>query len=212
MQDQMPISLRLWNENIKLAESSYSSAFVDGIKDGNLPINNFKDYIAQDAYFLEAFAKAYGMAIFKSPDTKTIKVLGNLLEGVIKELELHNSYAKTWGVNLNEYSINQATKEYIDFLLEISNKGKMIEIIAAMTPCMRLYAWIGQTITKSCINGNNKYSQWIDIYSDNEFEILAITLEDLININYEDHLLDSIRSLYSKAMKLELKFFNAYSP
>ena len=48
----MLISAELWNENLNIANLSYSSPFVKGIKNGNLPIENFKDYIAQDAFFL----------------------------------------------------------------------------------------------------------------------------------------------------------------
>jgi thiaminase/transcriptional activator TenA len=35
------------------------------------------------------------------------------------------------------------TRFYVDFLLNTARRGRLGETIAAMTPCMRLYAWLG---------------------------------------------------------------------
>ena len=43
--------------------------FVRGLADGSLPRQVFSGYVAQDAFFLEAFARAYALALAASPDT-----------------------------------------------------------------------------------------------------------------------------------------------
>ena len=56
----------------------------------------FQFYIAQDAHFLAAFSAAYQSALRKGTearDSDAEKVLDNLLQGVLKELELHAAYA-----------------------------------------------------------------------------------------------------------------------
>ena len=208
----MTLSNDLWSESIELANSSYLSRFIVGIKNGDLPLENFKNYIAQDAFFLESFARAYGMAISKTKDKNSLSILTNLLNGVIKELELHDSYSTKLGIGLYENTINPATKAYTDFLYQTSISGEMIEIISAMTPCMRLYAWIGNKVNKENLNKNNPYQEWITTYSDISFEELAKTLEDLIDIYHQKENIQKIHFLYRQAMQMELAFFEAYSP
>ena len=208
----MRISNELWSSNLDLAYSSYFSPFVEGIKSGKLPLVKFQEYIAQDAFFLEAFANAYVIAITKCPDKHSVKILSDLLNGVTEELRLHNSYALKWGVNLENTSIHSSTKSYINFLKSIVKTGDMVEIISAMTPCMRLYSWIGQSINRKITRINNPYEDWIITYSDIEFENLANLLESLIDTYFEECQVSTIKSLYTKAMELELMFFKSYSP
>ena len=62
----------------------------------------FQFYIAQDAHFLAAFCGAYQSALKKAAkagDWNAEEVLGSLLHGVSKELELHTSYAKVLQIN-----------------------------------------------------------------------------------------------------------------
>tara|TARA_Y100001968_G_scaffold333708_1_gene398561 strand:- start:6345 stop:6971 length:627 start_codon:yes stop_codon:yes gene_type:complete len=208
----MSISKKLWSQNLDLANSSLNSLFIKGIAKGDLPIENFKSYIAQDSFFLEAFARAYGMAIAKSPDKKSLAILSKLLNGVIEELHLHESYLKKWEVRSETISLNLATEKYTNFLKEISQQKSMIEIISAMTPCMRLYSWLGKSLQSKYQFSSNPYKEWVNAYSDLNFENLANSLEEIIDSNYQKNNLIEIESLYKKAMGLELKFFEAYSP
>lgn len=62
----------------------------------------FQHYVAQDAYFLKYFARAYGIASSKALalDDETYSTLSRLLHGVHEELQLHGAYAARWGVDL----------------------------------------------------------------------------------------------------------------
>jgi len=79
----------------------------------------------------------------------------------------------------------------------------------AMTPCMRLYSWIGKSLYKG--DFDIKYKEWIITYSDESFEKLADSLENLIETINEKFDIDQAKYLYRRAMELELDFFNAYS-
>ena len=57
----MSITNKLWKENYDIALLSLNSKFVQGLKTGNLPRNIFKEYLAQDYFFLETFSRAYGL-------------------------------------------------------------------------------------------------------------------------------------------------------
>ena len=205
----MLITKKLWKNNSDLALLSLNTKFVQGIRNGNLPRNIFKDYIAQDYYFLESFAKAYGLAISKSKDKSEIKSLSQLLVGVSDELILHETYSKEWEIDLSTNYIKPATKNYTDFLYDVSIKLSSVEIMFAMTPCMRLYSWIGKNL--SDMISNNPYKEWILTYSNESFDNLAKSLEKIIDNYQEPFDINQANILYKRAMELELDFFNAYS-
>ena len=205
----MLITQKLWERNYNLASLSLNTKFVQGIKNGDLPKTKFQEYLAQDYFFLESFARAYGLAVSKSRNKKNIKTLSVLLSGVSEELILHETYAKEWDIDLTKNSIGPATKKYTDFLEEVSLNLSLIEIMSAMTPCMRLYSWLGKKLLNMI--SDNPYKEWILTYSDGSFDNLAKSLETLIDEYDESYDIDQINFLYKKAMELELDFFNAYS-
>ena len=205
----MLITNKLWESNFDLALLSLNSKFVQGLKNGNLPKIIFQEYVAQDYFFLESFSRAYGLAVSKSKDKNSKKVLSQLLEGVSEELILHEKYAKEWDIDLTNNFIKPATQNYTDFLDEVSKKQSAVEIMYAMTPCMRLYSWIGKSLSNKVLN--NPYKEWIVTYSDESFDNLAKSLENLIDSSKEEYDINQANYLYKRAMELELEFFNAYS-
>jgi len=205
----MNLSEKLWEDNFHLAKKSLATNFVQNLKIGLLPKEKFQLYLAQDYFFLESFARAYGLAVSKAKDKQTIKILSELLLGVSQELVLHEDYARKWDINFNINLIESATKNYTDFLNEVSQKNDLINIMCAMAPCMRLYAWIGKSLANNL--ENNPYEEWIRTYSDNTFENLAKSLENLIDMNHNSEKFNELNYFYKKSMELELAFFNAYS-
>ena len=205
----MSITEKLWEDNYEIALLCLNTKFVQALKNGSLPKKIFQDYLAQDYFFLETFAKAYGLAVSKSKDKYSIRKLSELLMGVSEELILHETYAKEWDIDLSNNYIKKATKDYTDFLDFTAKTLSTIEIMFAMTPCMRLYSWIGKKLYEE--DFDLKYKEWIITYSDDGFENLVKTLENLIETNKESYDINRAKSLYKSAMELEFNFFNAYS-
>ncbi len=81
----------------------------------------FQHYVGQDAHFLEHFGKVYAAALSKCTAelAEHAPVIQGLLDGVEKELKLHQAFAAEWGVDLAQHvQPNSATKAYTDFLME----------------------------------------------------------------------------------------------
>ena len=57
------LALHLWDINADWAARIRTHDFVQGLGNGSLPIENFKRYVAQDAYFLDAFARGYAFCL-----------------------------------------------------------------------------------------------------------------------------------------------------
>jgi thiaminase/transcriptional activator TenA len=201
----------VWASNDDLAQASLNHSFVRGLADGSLPHASFSAFVAQDAYFLEAFARAYAFALARSPDRPGVEAFHTLIAGVLDELQLHASYAGRWGVDLGQVAPAPATLAYTDFLLATAGMGTVAEICAAMTPCMRLYAFLGQSLAaEDAIQPANPYREWIETYASPSFEALAATLEGLLNRYAQDT--PAVQSAYRRAMQLELSFFEAHAP
>ena len=201
----MTVSATLWGDSTDLAEAALRHPFVRRLADGTLPRGQFADFIAQDAFFLESFARAYALGLAQSPDRVGVDAFADLLAGVRDELRLHASYAVRLGIDLANVAPAPATLAYTEFLVATAAIGGLGQTCAAMTPCMRLYAYIGQSLAKS--RSSDVYSEWIDTYADPEFEALAATLERLLDTYSKD--VDRERVIYRRAMRLELEFFEA---
>jgi thiaminase/transcriptional activator TenA len=78
--------------------------------------------------------------------------------------------------------------------------------MAAMTPCMRLYAYLGQELARED-HSQNPYREWIETYSSDEFEALAAELESLLDQLAEGT--HRVSLAYRYAMCCELGFFSA---
>jgi thiaminase/transcriptional activator TenA len=79
--------------------------------------------------------------------------------------------------------------------------------MAAMTPCMRLYAFLGQSLMARTVAP--LYSEWVKTYADPGFEALAGRLETLLDQHATDT--ETVRINYRRAMELEHGFFDANS-
>jgi len=205
----MSLAKKLWAENEDLAQAALTHPFVQGLRTGKLPRETFQHYIAQDAFFLDAFARSYALALAHSPDQEGIRDFFELLAGVQEELRLHASYAEKWGVSLSDVTLDSATLDYTNFLLGIAFLRGTGETCAAMTPCMRLYAFLGQSLAADIGHIEHQYMEWIRTYSSPDFEALAARLEGLLDRYTPDT--DAVHIAYRRAMTLEVAFFEAQS-
>lgn len=200
----MTLSAQLWSENADIVAEVLANPFVRGIGDGTLARDRFAGYIAQDAFFLESFARAYALALARSADTETLLTFADLLAGVRAELGLHAGYAASWGIDMAGVQPAAATLAYTEFLLATAATGDLGVVCAAMTPCMRLYAHIGSALDAGAAG---PYAQWVQTYADPGFEEIAALLERLLDRHGAPS--PQIRQAYRRAMQLELAFFTA---
>lgn len=201
----MSLAQQLWQANAGWADRILAHPFVQGLGDGSLPVAAFKSYVAQDAYFLEAFARAYAFCLAHGTTRDDLFGFAELIAGVLEELKLHRSYTESLQLSLDGVTPLPATQAYVDFLLGTARRGQLGETIAGMTPCMRLYAFLGRALARTDVAP--PYADWVKTYADPAFEALAVRLEGLL----DQHAIDSpaVRENYRRAMELEYGFFDA---
>lgn len=231
--DEAGVAIRLWTKFKKDVALAQYNPFVVALAAGTLNMESFQQYMAQDAYFLKAFVQAYMMAEDCADDDDDKASISELRKAAEEELNLHNSLAEDWDVEFaKECSPNTATVKYTEFLLATAagkvegGKGPSRSVtpfektkiaaytVGAMTPCMRLYAFLGQEIAKAlepdC--STQPYKQWIETYSSAKFETSTLQTEELLDklaISLTGEELFVLGRLYHHALKLEIEFFSA---
>jgi thiaminase/transcriptional activator TenA len=202
----MSLSTDLWQANQDLARASLNNPFVQGLADGSLSRQRFAYYVGQDVFFLEAFARAYSVAAAKTLDWEGFSTLHSLADGVLEELKLHEGYAAEWGVDIHDVEPGPATRRYTDFLLATAWAHDTGVTVVAMSPCMRLYAYLGQQLAQQD-PPQHQYIDWIRTYSSADFESLAQQLERLADRYAEATPL--VQSTYRYAMVCERDLLQA---
>ncbi|XP_022719023.1 bifunctional TH2 protein, mitochondrial-like isoform X1 [Durio zibethinus] len=227
------LATRFWNKFRGESALSLYSPFALCLASGSLKIDTFRHYIAQDVHFLKAFAQAYEMAEDCADDDDAKLAISELRKGVLEELKMHNSFVQEWGSDcVKESPVNSATLKYTEFLLATASgkveglkaPGKLATpfektkiaayTLGAMTPCMRLYAFLGKEFQALLEPNelNHPYKKWIENYSSESFQASALQTEDLLDklsVSLTGEELNIIEKLYHQAMKLEIEFFYA---
>ncbi|KZV58240.1 hypothetical protein F511_34227 [Dorcoceras hygrometricum] len=224
---------RFWIKYTDVWTQALYTPFVVSLAAGNLELDSFRRYIAQDVYFLRTFAKVYEMAEECADDDDAKAGICQLRQSVLEELKMHDSVVKEWGVDLSkDSSPDAATVKYTDFLLAtaagkvggVKAPGKLATpfektklaayTLGAMTPCMSLYAFLGKELQAFLepSEDTHPYRKWIESYSSAAFQASALQTEDLLeklSVSLTGEELGIIESLYVQALKLEIEFFLA---
>ena len=201
----MSMLQKFWTETLPIADKCLQHPFVQGLADGSLGKSEFAGFIAQDAFFLDVFARAYGAGIARAPDLEGRRAFFELAGGVFEELKLHASVAKELGLHLTRVVPLSATRSYTDFLLANAFSGTLGELVASMAPCMKLYHYLGATLAQDG-NGSDKYADWIETYAGPEFANLVTRVEELMDRYCEGTPEEIYR--FERAMNLEYEFFD----
>lgn len=195
---------RLWQDDLDLADACRRHPFVRGLADGSLPLARYRDYVAQDAFFLRAFADAYRLAGERASDADGRRLFERLREGVADELRLHARTANSLGIDLAHTVPSDATLAYTEFLIAVAATQPEAHTAAAMLPCLRLYAWLGQRLSAD-LQPSSPFADWVRTYADPGFDALWRQLAPRL----EGAKADALAPLHRRAMHLELRFFAA---
>lgn len=200
------LSETLWKLNHEIAEQCLAHPFIAGLGAGTLLQPAFKRYVAQDVFFLQAYLRAQALCVAKSKEMRYAQAFHGLMSGALHELDVHAQHSKALGIDLEKVVPYRETLAYTDFLMRTAWHEDVGKILAAMTPCMRLYAYLGAQLSAQS-HPEHPYRLWIETYSSQEFQQLAQTMENLL----DEHAADSseIRYAYNYAMRCELDFFGA---
>ena len=178
------------SEYSQIREDILAHPFIVGVGNGSLNVENFKHYVLQDYVYLADYSRVLAIGAARAPDLDTMSWFAGLLDETLNtEMDLHRTYCLEFGISrrqLENTVASPTTISYTSFLLKTAYQGTFGELIAALLPCQLGYWEIGQYLSSQGKPCNAPlYSQWIDMYSSEEFATLAATISDLANRIYE---------------------------
>ena len=152
-------------------------SFVKQLGDASLAPEAFQHYLKQDYLFLIQFARAFALAAYKSPTLQDLRQAKEGLQAIVDvELDLHISYCKEWGISEAELANlpeARATLAYTRYVLDTGNRGDLLDLHVALSPCMVGYGEIANWLNNrsETIRGDkNPYDAWIAMYESDEFQ------------------------------------------
>ena len=190
--------------------------FVRQLGDGSLPLASFKHYLVQDYLFLIQFARAYALGVYKSP---AISDMRQSLEGVKAildvELDLHLELCGRWGMlpaDIENAPEDTPTMAYTRFVLDAGMAGDLLDLQAALAPCIIGYAEIGsRLVSEGADREDNPYCRWIQEYAGEGYQELArgfaAWFDQTADLVITEHRYPRVLSLFEKASRLESDFW-----
>src|SRR5579862_5791854 len=120
--------------------------FVRRLGRGDLPEPAFRRYLVQDYLFLLHFARAWGLAIYKSENLPEMRRAQSLVAATLDtEIGLHIDYCRQWGLSEAAMAAQPEALEtiaYTRFVLDRGLAGDRLDLEVALAPCVIGYAEI----------------------------------------------------------------------
>lgn len=166
----MSLIKEVLEKNIPIWDKCIATSFVQEIKMGKLPMECFKVYMIQDSIYLKYYAKIYGKAIYHAKTLQEIQLYYSILSFVTDtESVVRLRYLEQFGITDGEIEFIDPLPEnqrYIDFLLEVAERGEDREILMAVLPCMMSYSYIFRKLAKEPESRASRYWDFIEDYAD----------------------------------------------
>ncbi|MFO0842597.1 MAG: thiaminase II [Gemmataceae bacterium] len=142
--------------------------FTRALGDGRLEPDRFQVWLRQNYLFLIGYARLFSHAAARA-DRVTMKWMIGMAHGVLHhEMLLHEAYAVEFGLAGDELPAGvklPTTRAYTDHLLRTASLGSMLELVAALLPCLWSHAELAQRLAPQANVNDNRYARWIDLYS-----------------------------------------------
>jgi len=153
--------------------------FTAAMADGTLPAAAFRHYLVQDYLFLIEFARAYALAVYKSPQLADMREAAAGLSAILDvEMNLHVKLCAGWGLTPDDLERAAPAAEmlaYTRYVLDAGMRGDLLALKVALAPCVIGYAEIatGLTARPGARAATNPYRAWIDEYAGAPYQEVA---------------------------------------
>lgn len=190
--------------------------FVQQLGAGTLPHAAFREYLIQDYLFLIQFARAWALAAYKSRTLDDIRAAQAGLAAILNETELHVRLCARWGIEreaMDAAPEHQATVAYTRYVLDCGAAGDLLELHAALAPCVIGYAVIGRALAPNGVEAlaDHPYRDWIAEYASEGYQQVAADarrhLDDLAARSMTERRFDDLAGVFGKASRLEADFW-----
>jgi thiaminase/transcriptional activator TenA len=187
--------------------------FIAGLAGGTLPQTAFRHYLVQDYLFLIEFARAYALAVYKSPQLIDMREAASGLSAILDvEMRLHVKLCADWGLSPHDLEQAPPASEmlaYTRYVLDAGMRGDLLTLGVALAPCVVGYAEIAARLAArpaACVV-TNPYRVWIDEYAGAQYQEVATKarehLDRLANLSVPPARETELITIFKDAIRLE---------
>jgi thiaminase/transcriptional activator TenA len=191
--------------------------FVVGLAEGTLPEESFRHYLVQDYLFLIEFARAYALAVYKSPRLADMRKAAFGLSAILDvEMNLHVKLCAGWGLSpadLEQAAPAPAMLAYTRYVLDAGMRNDLLALQVALAPCVVGYAEIATRLASEQEPrvAINPYRAWIDEYAGPAYQEVAAEarahLDHLANLYVTPTREVELIAIFREATRLETDFW-----
>lgn len=191
--------------------------FVRLLARGELPEAAFRRYLVQDYLFLLHFARAWGLAVYKSETLAEMRRAQGLVAATLDvEIGLHVEYCRGWGLSEAAMAAEPEAPEtiaYTRFVLDRGLAGDRLDLEVALAPCMIGYAEIARERMAGPETrlAGNPYREWLEMYAGDEYQGLARDMAAALDEQFArrggEGRFPSLAASFAVAARLEADFW-----
>ena len=191
--------------------------FVLLLASGELREESFRRYLVQDYLFLIHFARAWGLAIYKSDELAEMRRAQRLVAATLDvEIGLHIDYCRGWGLSEAAMASEPeapATIAYTRFVVDRGAAGDRLDLEVALAPCIVGYAVIAAERVEDAATrlDANPYREWLEMYAGPEYQDLAREAASALDEQFAQRAgegrFPSLAGTFATAARLEADFW-----
>jgi thiaminase (transcriptional activator TenA) len=191
--------------------------FTDALADGSLAEAAFRHYLVQDYLFLIEFARAYALAVYKSPELADMREAAAGLSAILDvEMNLHVKLCAGWGLSPDDLERAPPASEmlaYTRYVLDAGMRGDLLALKVALAPCVIGYAEIATRLASrtNAMAAANPYHVWIGEYAGAPYQEVAANarahLDDLADRYVTPAREAELIAIFKEATRLEADFW-----
>ncbi len=204
-----PEAERFWDEIV-------THPMVAALGEGTLDEDPFRYWVRQDYRYLIEYGRVFALGAADAPDLDRMGTFAELLDSTINtEMDLHRSYAAEFGIDeeeLEQTEMSPTTRGYTDFLVRTAATGTFGDTVAALLPCMWGFNAVGERLAADGLPEDDRYADWIETYSGEEFTELTTwckALMDDVAADATDDERDRYHELFRTSARYEYRFWDA---
>lgn len=192
--------------------------FTNALADGSLTSIAFRHYLVQDYLFLIEFARAYALAVYKSPNLADMRAAAAGISAILDvEMNLHVKLCADWGLyegDLESASPAPEMLAYTRYVLDTGMRGDLLALQVALAPCVIGYAEIAARLTTNPLakSPNNPYREWIAEYAGEAYQQVACRARDQIESLCSRYATPArqkeLQAIFTEATRLEIGFWD----
>lgn len=167
--ESMSWTKEVWEKSLPIYNRIIAHPFIEELASGELAIEKFVRYIAQD----EIYIKNYGEEMYMLADMMPTEAMQEMFRAYAKggmeaEAAMHQMLIERFGID-TAVEPSSVTAGYMAHTRNHIESGSLPHALAAMLPCMWIYNEVGLYIYSNRNLEPNPYADWVATYAAEDF-------------------------------------------